>query len=398
MAMVEPVEPHGRLGAPDRATFLELLFDLVVVAVLFQLTHTLREHLSWVGALQSLVLLLAAWRIWLITTWITDRLDPQRVAIQRLIIGIIVGSLVLAAALPQAFGKYGLIFASVYVAMHIGRQLFLTLFLRGSVRRVAQASLVWAGVSAVPWIVGGLTHGTVRLALWTFAVVLDYVVHGFDFPIPGAGHLQDWEPQVAAEHLAERYRQVFIIGLGEVILVIGLALSASGFAVTHVAAFVVTVAVTVAVHHIYISRAGEVLPAAIAAAPVAGRLARWAGYVHLVMLAGVFVGAVGADLVISHPSGRTPPAWAFVILGGPALYLAGRAGFEYAVFGRVSWDRPTGVLVLAVLIPVALHVSPLLTTVAVLVVLGGVVVVDAARARTHPAEPPSPEHRRTGGS
>jgi low temperature requirement protein LtrA len=198
--------------------------------------------------------------------------------------------------------------------------------------------------------------------------------------------------------LAERYRQVFILGLGEVILIIGLALSASGFALNHVAAFVVAVAVTVAVHHIYISRAGEVLSAAIAAAPVSARVARWAGYVHLVMLAGVFIGAVGADLVISHPSGRTAPAWAIVILGGPALYLAGRAGFEYAVFGRVSWDRPAGVLVLAVLIPVALHVSSLLTAVAVLVVLVGVVVVDAARARRHPAEPPSPESRRAGVS
>jgi low temperature requirement protein LtrA len=180
-----PAEPHGRLGAPERATFLELLFDLVVVVVLFQLTHTLLQHLSWVGAVQSLVLLLAAWRIWLITTWITDRLDPQQEAIQRLIIGIIIGSLVLAAALPQAFGKYGLIFAGVYVALHIGRQLFLTLFLRGGAQRVALASLVWAGVSAVPWIVGGLTHGALRLALWTVAVVLDYVVHAFDSRFPG---------------------------------------------------------------------------------------------------------------------------------------------------------------------------------------------------------------------
>ena len=388
-----PDEPRRPPGAPERATFLELLFDLAFVVALFQLSHTLIQHLSWSGALQSLVLLMAVWRIWLITTWITNRLDPQQVAIRRLVVATLTGSLVLAAALPQAFGRYGLIFASVYVAMHIGRHLFLTAVLRGKLQRVAMASLVWAGVSAVPWIAGGLAHGTLRVALWAFAVGLDYAVHAVDFPIPGAGRQVDWEPPVAADHLAERYRQVFIIALGEVILVIGLALSDSGFAPNHLAAFVVTIVAIVAAQHIYISRAGEVLSAAIAAAPVSTRLGRWAGYVHLVMVAGIFVGAVGAELVIAHPSGRTAPASAIVILGGSALYLAGRAGFEYAVFDRVSWDRPTGVLVLAAITPVALHVPPLLAITAGAVVLVAVAAADAARARKHPAELPSARAR-----
>jgi low temperature requirement protein LtrA len=174
----------------------------------------------------------------------------------------------------------------------------------------------------------------------------------------------------------------------------GLALSAGGFAPDKTAAFVASIATTALLWRIYIYRAGEVLPAAFRAVPVSARLGRWAMHVHLAMVAGIVVTAVGAELVVAHPSGRTPPAWAIVILGGPALFLAGRAGFEYTVFARVSWTRPTGVLVLAALTAAALLAYPLLAAIAAAVVLAGVTIADVVRTRRHPAEPPSP---RVGG-
>ncbi|MGN9891462.1 low temperature requirement protein A [Micromonospora sp. L31] len=104
----------------------------------------------------------------------------------------------------------------------------------------------------------------------------------------------------------------------------------------------------------------------------------------------VVVTSVGVELVIAHPLGHPQPAWVAVILGGPVLFLAGRAGFEYAVFSRVSLDRPIGVLVLAVLAPAMLFVSPLLAALAATAVLAGVAIADAARAKGRPLEPPSP--------
>jgi len=50
---------------------------------------------------------------------------------------------------------------------------------------------------------------------------------------------------ISGEHLSERYRQFFIIALGELILVTGLALSSSGFALDGVAAFAASIATTV---------------------------------------------------------------------------------------------------------------------------------------------------------
>lgn len=371
--------------ASQRATFLELFFDLALVFALFQVSQIPVQHLHWSDALRALVLLVALWRIWFITTWVTDRLDQQWWALQLLVIITLIGTVVLAAGLPQAFGKYGLIFAGVNVAIRVGQYLFLALAFRGhELRRIALGSLVWSGISAPPWIAGALMHGTARGALWALAAAVDYASLTLNFRIPKAGRAAIWEPPVAAEHLAERYRQVFIIALGELILVSGLALSDSGFAHGAPAAFVASMATTALLWRIYIHRAGNVLSAAFAVSRVSNRVSRWVGHVHLAMIAGIVVTAAGDELVIARPSAGTALASVIVILGGPALFLAARGGFEYTVFARVSWTRPIGVLVLAALIPVTLRVPPLLAATAAMAVLAGVAFVDAARTRRHP--------------
>jgi low temperature requirement protein LtrA len=388
--MTRAAAPRRRPGDPQRATFLELFFDLAFVFALFQLSHVLRQHLHWNGALQTLVLVVAMWGVWNTTTWVTDRLDPQSPPVQLMVMVTLFGTLLLAAVLPRAFSDYGLVFAGVYVAIEVGRLVYVTLAARDSdLERLAQAALFWAGVTALVWIAGALVHGIVRVALWALAIAVAYGAYTVGFPTPWGGRVSALEPPVAAEHYAERYRQVFIVALGEPILVAGLAFSAGGLAPARTTAFVVSVATTALLWRIYTYRAGELLSAAFAAVPVA-RLGRWAGYVHLVMVAGIVVTAVGNELVIAHPAGRTTPAAALVILGGPALFLTGRAGFEYLVFARVSWDRPIGVLALAALTPVTLLASPLVAATVAAAVLAAIAHIDAARARRHPAELPSP--------
>jgi low temperature requirement protein LtrA len=385
-----------RPGDPQRATFLELFFDLAFVVALLQLSHTLIRDLRWSGAFQTLVLLLAVWFIWFSTAWITDRLDPQQSTVQLVLVATLVGSLTMAAALPQAFGRRGLVFAAAFVAIQIGRSLLLKIALRGyDLQHDAMRPLFWAGVSALPWIAGGLAHGTTRAALWTLAIAVEYTAFAVGFPTPRLGRQPTSESPIAAEHLAERYRQFLIIALGEMILVTGLAFSGSGFALVHSAAFLISILATVLLWRIYIFRAGELLSTAIASVAKPARLAETASYAHLVMIAGIVVTAVGAELVITHPLGHTQPASVAVVLGGPALFLAGRAIFEYTVFTRVSRDRPIGLVVLAALTPAMLHVPPLIAALAATAILTAIAFADAARARRHPPERPSPPGRPT---
>ncbi|SCL15998.1 Low temperature requirement protein LtrA [Micromonospora rhizosphaerae] len=380
---------RGREGR--RATFLDLFLDLVFVLALFRLSQGLLEHLDWSGAFQTLVLLLAVWWVWSQTAGTSDRFDPRRPAIQALVIGCMFGSFVLAAAAPEAFGVHGLLFAGAYVAVQVGRSLFLVIVTRGGERQRPELRvLFWYGVSAVPWLAGAVVQGWARGVLWALAVAVDYAAPRLGWPTPGLGRASAADFAISGEFLAERQRQSFIIALGELILASGLAFTSNGFEADRSAAVVVAFATTVLLWRIYIHRAGEVLGAAVAAAIDPLRIAVAAVYAHLVMVAGIVAISVGDELVIHHPLGHTQPVWIVVILGGPALFLAGRAIFEYAVFARVSRNRVAGILALAAISPATIFLPPLLVAAAAALVLAGIAVADAARARGRPPEPPSP--------
>ncbi|MGN9774692.1 low temperature requirement protein A [Micromonospora sp. H33] len=372
------------------SAFLELFFDLVFVLALFRVSQGLLEHLTWSGAFQTLVLLLALWWVWVHTAGAADMLDPRRAPIQLLVIATMFGTLLMAAAAPEAFHERGLFFAGAYVAIHVGRSAFIVAVVRDDeVRRFYLRLLFWFGVSAVPWIAGAAAHDTARAVLWALALAVEYTAVALRYPTPWLGRARAAEFAISGEHLGERFRQFFIIALGELILSTGLAFGNGGFEADRSAAVVVAFATIVLLWRIYIYRAGELLDTALAAAPDPLRVGIPSVYSHLAMIAGIVAIAVGDELVIVHPFGHNQPAWIAVILGGPGLFLAGRALFEYAVFRRVSWDRPIGVLVLAVISPVMILVPPLGVATAAVIVLAGVAVADAIRARRHPRELPS---------
>ena len=379
-----------RPGKAQPVTLLELFFDLAFVFALTQLSRTLIDNLTWSGAYQTLVLLLAVLWVWTLTAWVTDRLDPEHPAVQAVVLATMVGGLVMGAALAESFGRHGLVFAAVATVIHLGVMLFLILALSGPERRTGQRLLFWAAATAGLWLSGGIVGGTARAALWGAAAAVDYIAFALRFPTPGLGRVvvEDWP--LVAEHLADRHRQLFIIALGELILVAGLTFSQGDLDADRSAAFGASILTTVLVWRIYVYRAGELVDEAITASADPIRLTRPVALAHLIMVAGVVVTAVGDELVIAQPLGRTHPAWIAVLHGGPALFIVGRARLEHAVFGRVSANRSIALLALLALTPPMLFLPPLGAAVAVAAVLGAVTGSDAYRARRRPAAPPLP--------
>ena len=281
--------------------------------------------------------------------------------------------------------------SGAYVAVQVGRSLFLVAATRGDKRQRPEVQVLFCfGVSALPWLAGGLAHGWARGVLWTLAVAVDYTMPRLGWPTPKLGPVRTAEFAISGEFLAERQRQKTIIALGELITASGLAFTSGGVGADRKAAVVVAFATTVLLWRIYIFRAGGVLATAIAAAPDRLRVGLLASYAHQVMVAGIVPISVGDELVIRHPFGHTQPPWIAVILGGPALFLAGRAAFEYAVFGRVSRDRVIGILALAAFSPAMILAPPLLVALTATIILAAIAVADLARARRRPDEPPSP--------
>ena len=106
-----------RPGESPQVTHVELFFDLVYVFAVTQLSHNLRDQLTARGALETLVLFLAVWWAWNYTAWATNWIDPDHAAVRLLMIGLMLLSLAMSAAIPRAFGSRGATFALAYVTL-----------------------------------------------------------------------------------------------------------------------------------------------------------------------------------------------------------------------------------------------------------------------------------------
>ena len=389
-------ERKSLLRSPDtplEPAFLELFFDLVYVFALTELTSRLTEHLNLKGAIDTLVLLLAVWWVWVLTAWLCDRFNPHRPIVQAQVIFVMYAVLLMAIAI-RSIDRYGLLFAITYLAITFVRFVFIVLGAQGTdLPNRSKRAIFWFAVSAPAWIAGGLTAGWTRDLLWLLALAIDYGSAALKWPTPGLGRAPGWELAIEATHLAERYRQLFIVALGEIILSMGLTFAGTGpttFAPGRTTVLVLSSISTAFMWRLYIYRAGTQLGPAIAASPSPHRLSQWSSYLHMVMVAGVLLTAAGFTLAIEHPTQHPPPAWIAAIAGGPALFLAGRSGFEYVIFGRLTRPRLIGISLLAAIGATVVYLPPTVTSAAATLVLAGVAALDTLRGHRVAPEPPSP--------
>src|SRR3954451_22434502 len=96
---------------------LELFYDLVFVFAVTQISHLLLHELTWKGLGKAAIILLVVWWAWNYTTWVMNELDPESPAVRALLITATLLSLLMAVAVPEAFGSRALLFACSYVVL-----------------------------------------------------------------------------------------------------------------------------------------------------------------------------------------------------------------------------------------------------------------------------------------
>jgi low temperature requirement protein LtrA len=101
-------------------------------------------------------------------------------------------------------------------------------------------------------------------------------------------------------------------------------------------------------------------------------------YLHIPIVAGMLVTAVGDELVIAHPGEPLHGEQLFALVAGPVLYLVGHLAFELRMTRAVPRTRLVATLVLLVIAPLG-TVLPVLATWAI--VYGTLAVV--AAVETH---------------
>jgi low temperature requirement protein LtrA len=395
------VRRRGRDGTSQRASTLELFYDLVFVFAITQVSHLLLEHLTWMGVLQSMLILLAVYWSWNYTTWTTNELDTETVLVRLLLLALMLVSLLMSVAIPQAFETHALLFAGSYVAIQVGRHSFLAFVAAdgGTVERErAGRILTWFAVAGVLWIAGAFVDGSGRVVLWLVALALDYCAPLVTYWVPGRRHLAPATWNVGTEHFAERFGLFIILALGESIVVTGATTSELDLDAARIMAFVMAFLTSAAIWWLYFSSVASLGEHYLEVSESRTTLARDAyTYLHVVFVAGIILSAVGDELVIAHPTEILPAYEVAAVAAGPAIYLLAHTLFQYRLTGTMGIRKPLGALTCFVVGFVGLFIPALVLAGLLILVLVALIGSDylAASRREANGEAPAPEQPET---
>jgi low temperature requirement protein LtrA len=363
---------------------IELFFDLVYVFAVGQLSHHLVGHLDLRTGAETAILALAVYYAWYMTAWGANWLDPDRLPVQLMFVGLMFASLLMSAAIGSAFGGRAWLFVSGYLLLQVGRAVFLIIALRGRPQSEHSVNeLVWELLAGVFWVAGAVADGDTRLALWGIAVVVTYGGATTQHWLPGRGRYVDLDnTEIAGEHLVERFRLFFIIVLGETVLTAGTAFADEPFALNRLLALAVGFSGTVALWWCYFERAEGIGVDEAESAEDAG-VVGWRGTWTLTLIVlGLIAIAVGDELAIAHPGHDANLGFTIVTFGGAGLFLLAQLLFLRESLQRMPRSRP---LALAALVILALATAPL--TLLAGIAATSAVLIAVAVADTLAAEP-----------
>ncbi len=222
------------------------------------------------------------------------------------------------------------------------------------------------------WLAGGLAEESARWACWIAALGIEWLGPSAGFYTPGLGRstVDDWN--VEGGHMAERCSLFIIIALGESVLVTGSTFAGLDWSPANIAAMAVSFIGSLAMWWLYFDTIAERGSQTISRAADPGRLARLAyTYIHVLLVAGIIVGAVADEFVLAHPVGHPHPGAALTVLGSAALYLLGNLLFKCTIFGRARAAHGLGLVALGLVGLVAAALPALAVSVLATMVLCG---------------------------
>ena len=383
--MDEPVESAVPEGLEERRTSpIELLWDLVFVFAITQVTTLLWHDLTWAGFGRSMLVLALVWWAWSAYVWAANTQVATSPALRICLLTSAVAIFITGLSIPHAFGSEGTLFAVSYAVV---RFLHLALYSdasrQGNASSSAIAGFALTVVIGMALLIGGsFATGTARTVLWIRAAAIDYAGPAWLTRERLRG-LQ----RVAVAHFAERYSLFVIICLGESIVAIGggaLGVSAERPVTAEiVVAVTLGLLITVAMWWTYFESFAEAAEEHLRGHddPVLAAADGYS-YLHLVIVAGIITFAVGVKILtrdsISAP--LADPA-RLALCGGVALYLFGHACFALRMVGEVEYEKLGVAVALLVLYAVSGGLAAWVVAAAVAVLMAALCAAENATVR-----------------
>ena len=307
-----------------RTSPVELLWDLVFVFAVTEVTTLLSHDLSWAGFGHSMLVLALVWWAWSAFVWAANAEDPGSPVLRGVLLLATILIFIAGLALPHAFSDHATLFATTYAGV---RFLHLGLYTYSSRRGNAAWSAItgFALTTAIGMallVAGSFAEDWVRILLWTIAVAIDYAGPAWLTRERLRG-LQE----VTVAHFAERYSLFVIICLGESIVALGLGASDRPLDAEVVATVALGLLITIALWWTYFDRFAATAEERLRLHedPVLAAADGYS-YLHLVIVAGIIVFAVGNKAAIHDLGEPLSDAARLALCGGlatfPSRYIA----------------------------------------------------------------------------
>lgn len=380
--------PAGR-----RVHWLELFFDLAMVAYIGMVAHTMHGDPGWSAAIGFFALLAAAWWAWVNATITLNlfgaRVTPSiwvAVTIAMIAIGI------MAAAVPDAFGDRAAAFAVGNAVIRI------VWALPWLMSRATTGTPWWRPVSysffpAALWLLSIALPSPWRFALWAVAIAIEIVLLAF------LGGQRRWlRDNLDLDHLLERVGLFVVIVFGESILAIIADLDEHWGTLPGVTAVLGFAAVSMLawIFFGYATPAVERGLRRLQSRGNVGGLRDTVMYLPFVLVAGIVLFAAGIGTAVADAGHPLPLGAAVCLAAGVSLFFVSSTAesLRYGVRWTdiVVWG-PAGIALPWLLVPVSAAVpaegvvTAAVVLVAIMLVLND---VNARRVRTRRAGAPAP--------
>ena len=328
--VVAPPEADGRSVGN-----LELFFDLTFVYAMSQVTHLMLSDVSWQGFGRGALALLALWWAWVCYAWLTNSFDVARVVHTMLILFAMAAMLIAVIALPTAFTSGALVFGLALLAvrlinagMFIASSLHDEAEMASAIRRLAPGLLV----GPVLIVAAAFTAHPYRELLWVAAVVID-----FGSPLLAGTH----GLRVIPSYFIDRHGSVIIIALGEAVVALGAVTAGDLRHPGVLSAVVCGVLISATLWWTYFGlTAGAEDRMRRTPAAERPRLALDAySYLHLPLVAGIVLFAVGARVSVAHIDQPLAPLGALALTGGVAMFYAAEVAYRWRDHHQLTRDR-----------------------------------------------------------